>query len=194
MSAKAPQNAPNSLIVMGSNQKSDFGDPGETLAGARSILLEEGLVIRKMSRIYQTPAFPAGSGPAFANAALSADFEASPENLLQLLHKVEDRLGRTRDIRWEPRVIDLDLVAFGQTVLPSVPTLKTWMDLPLELQKQTAPQELVLPHPRMHERAFVLVPLADVAPDWIHPVLGTSVREMCAALPEYLLADVKPMQ
>jgi len=61
------------------------------------------------------------------------------------------------------------------------------------LQKNTVPDQLILPHPRMHERGFVLMPLADVAPDWVHPVLGQTVVQMLAALPEKALADITPI-
>ena len=194
MSAKQPLDTSHSYIVMGSNQKSEFGDPKETLGKIQSRLLDRGVLIRKMSRIFQTPAFPAGSGPDFANAAAAVEHAGSAGDILQILHQIEDQLGRTRTKRWGPRVIDLDLVATEQQVLPSEKVFRAWMELPLELQTQTAPRELILPHPRMQDRAFVLVPLMEVAPDWKHPVLGKTVREMCAALPGYLLDDVKPLQ
>ena len=72
-------------------------------------------------------------------------------------------------------------------------TVRTWMNLPLAEQQQTAPGQLILPHPRLHERAFVLVPLADVAPDWVHPVLRRSVSQMLDALPQDARDEVVPL-
>ena len=74
--------------------------------------------------------------------------------------------------------------------MPDLKTYEYWRDLPLEVQKTAVPPELVLPHPRLKERAFVLVPLLDVAPDWCHPVSGESVREMHDALSEAARAEV----
>lgn len=102
-------------------------------------------------------------------------------------------MGRTRGVRWGTRTLDLDLIACGDAVLPDLTTYLHWRDLPLEAQMQAAPQELILPHPRMQDRAFVLVPMADIAPDWVHPVLDRSVRQMLAALPAAACAEITPL-
>lgn len=194
MSANLPQSPAIALIAMGSNQNSGLGDARETLQAAQLLLREAGLVIRVKSEIYRTPAFPLGSGPDYANAAICVDFDGSAPALLALCQKVEAQIGRTRTERWGPRCIDLDVLAVGDQVLPSEQVVKTWMDLPMELQAQTAPKELILPHPRIQDRAFVLVPLLDVAPDWQHPLLRQTVRQMHDALPGYLLDDIKLYQ
>ncbi len=191
MSALLPPSYTNALIAMGSNQKSGFGDARATIDAACSLLVEQGLVIRAKSEIYRTPAFPLGSGPDFANGAIRADFDGSASALLQMCLAVEAQIGRIRNERWGPRSIDLDLLALGEQVIPSEEVVQTWMTLPLELQSQTAPKEIILPHPRMQDRAFVLVPLLDVAPDWRHPVLGQTVRQMHDALPKYMREDIK---
>ena len=80
-------------------------------------------------------------------------------------------------------MIDLDLLAYGDSIRPNVAAVRSWMDLPTQEQQEKAPGQLLLPHPRMHERAFVLVPLAEVAPDWVHPITRRSVSQMRDALP-----------
>ncbi len=189
----APEIVSDFLVALGSNEGSVTGGPEKTLEAALQYLAENGLVIRASSRIYRTPAYPAGSGPDFANAvcrctAGSLDAHA----VLKLLHGAEVTFGRERRVRWGPRTLDLDLLAAGSEVLPDEKTLKHWMGLPAELQSQTEPKELLLPHPRLHERAFVLVPLAEVAPDWVHPILGQSATALLDALPGYLRDEVVP--
>ena len=91
------------------------------------------------------------------------------------------------------RTLDLDLIALGDLVLPDPATHAAWRALPPDLQKMRAPDALILPHPRVQDRAFVLVPLADVAPDWTHPVLGLTVTAMLAARPVAERTEVVPL-
>jgi len=79
----------------------------------------------------------------------------------------------------------------GDTVLPDQSSVEKWMSLPAELQTQTAPKTLILPHPRLQERAFVLIPMRDVAATWVHPILQKSVAQMAERLPPYLTQDVR---
>ena len=146
-----------------------------------------------MSRFFRTPAFPAGSGPDFVNAVFSVPWAGTPEDLLALLHRVEADAGRTRTRRWEARILDLDLVAFGDCVRPDAPTQTDWRSLTVEQAATRAPDRLILPHPRLQDRGFVLVPMADILPEWRHPLTGLAVTEMLAALPEAELAEIRPI-
>ncbi len=181
------------LIALGSNVTSSVGAPAQTLACAIDKLREEGVRIAAVSRFYSTPCFPAGAGPDYVNAALVARTRMAPAELLALLHKTEAAFGRERAERWGQRTLDLDLVAYDQVVLPDLETFEAWRALPSDLQRMRAPEELVLPHPRLQDRAFVLIPLSDVAPDWRHPVLGLTVAQMLSALPAASTSDVTPV-
>ena len=181
------------LVAAGSNRFSSAGSPTETLAQAMKLLSREGRVIRAASRFFQTPCFPKGAGPDFVNAAFALELDGDAARALDLLHAVEAALGRERTTRWGQRTLDLDLLACGQQVRPNRTTVARWIDLPLDAQMRTAPEELVLPHPRIQDRAFVLVPLMDIAPEWVHPIIGMSVRQMLAAIPEAERNAVKPL-
>ena len=183
----------NAVIAVGSNL-SDGVNISESIVGkaVESIALRTGAEPR-LSRLYRTPAFPPGSGPDFVNAAFTLQWLGSAEALLALLHEVEAEFGRTRTHRWEARVLDLDLIALGDRVCPDAETQGAWRALTAEEAAKVAPDQLILPHPRLQDRAFVLVPMADVAPGWRHPLTGQSVAEMLAALPPEELAEIRPI-
>lgn len=107
------------------------------------------------------------------------------------MHRVEAEAGRERRTRWGPRSLDLDLLDMDGLVLPDAATYGHWRDLPFERQQVEAPDRLILPHPRLQDRGFVLIPWAEIAPDWRHPVSGASVAEMCAALPPLARSGVE---
>lgn len=181
------------FISLGANLPLGKDSPQKSIETAISRLQARDLVIRAQSRFFATPCFPPGAGPDYVNAAIAVDWLGAPEALLQLLHEVEAEFGRERDQRWGMRTLDLDLIALGAQVAPDDTTWGRWRDLTLQEQMQLAPDQLILPHPRIQDRAFVLVPLMDIAPDWVHPVLGRSVAEMTADLPAADVADVKPL-
>lgn len=181
------------LIALGSNADSTWGDAFETVQKAIDYVAELATSAPDCSRFYATPAFPAGSGPDFVNAVVAIDSQLGAEDLLVALHQIETEAGRVRADRWGQRTLDLDLIALGDAVLPDAATFEHWRDLRLATQMSQAPTELILPHPRLQDRAFVLVPLCDVAPDWQHPVSGLTARDLCAALPAQDLATVVPI-
>ncbi len=93
-------------------------------------------------------------------------------------------MGRIREKRWGQRTLDLDLIASADMVLPDFETHRFWRTLPPEDQLKKTPDQLILPHPRLQDRAFVIVPLAEIAPNWAHPVLDLSIMQMLEALPQ----------
>jgi 2-amino-4-hydroxy-6-hydroxymethyldihydropteridine diphosphokinase len=177
-------------IALGANLSSPVGPPRATLEAALAALAARGVEVVARSAWYSAPAFPPGSGPAFVNGAAALVTGLAPAALLDALHAVERELGRDRRRRWAPRACDLDLLGCGDLVAPDRATVAAWMALEPTAQAEEAPTGLVLPHPRLHERGFVLAPLAEIAPDWVHPLLRVSVREMLAALPPERLAGV----
>lgn len=178
------------LVAFGANVESSAGSPQATVLAAVEAMRANGLQIISLSPLFETPAFPRGSGPNYVNAAAKISFDGSATELLEILQEVERRFGRDRRKRWASRTLDLDLLAFGNTVLPSREIYLKWRDLPPDRLAEVAPTELILPHPRMQERAFVLVPLAHVDPDWRHPVLGLTVTEMRDNLPKPDLDEI----
>lgn len=184
-----------SLIALGANLPFDGQEPAGTLRAAVAALAEEGLPVLALSRLYATPCFPAGAGPDYVNAAAVLDVGSAIDlaSIMARLHRVEARFGRERLQRWGMRTLDIDLLAIDDSVLPDVPTQDRWRNMPPDAQTGSTPDQLILPHPRLQDRAFVLVPLADVAPDWVHPRIGKSVRQMLAALPKADRDAVKPL-
>ena len=174
----------NMIVALGANQPTLEKSLKVTLGQAIQSIGENEAVIRATSRFYQTPCFPAGAGPDYLNAAVLIQADWTATQALAILHRIEQDFGRARVQRWGQRTLDLDLIAYDDVVAPDLETYQHWRDLHIETQKMRAPDQLILPHPRLQDRGFVLVPMADVAPDWVHPVSGLSVKQMLAQLPQ----------
>lgn len=191
--SQSNQTGKNSLIcfvALGSNASSMSESSVTILQKAITAISKRLCSLNVSSQFYQTPCFPAGAGPDYVNAVIEVTCELSAGELLAGLHDIEAEFGRVREVRWGQRTLDLDLIAFGDEVMPNQTLVREWMDLPLERQKVEAPDQLLLPHPRLQDRAFVLVPMAEIAPNWRHPILHKTVSEMLAALPEGEKAEV----
>ncbi len=139
--------------------------------------------LKATSSLYHTPCIPAGAGPDYVNAAALVETTLDAASLLAHLHEVEHAFARRRESRWAARTLDLDLIDFGGEIQPDHATWQAWHDLSFEEQRTQVPDQLILPHPRLQDRAFVLAPLSEILPAWRHPVLGRTAAELMAALP-----------
>jgi 2-amino-4-hydroxy-6-hydroxymethyldihydropteridine diphosphokinase len=181
-------------LALGGNLPSHAGSPEITLAKAVREITEDGPVLKSQSRYFSTPCFPAGAGPDYVNAVIEIACNLTPSELLDLCHRVEENYNRTRERRWGMRTLDLDILSFDDIVLPDLAVFQFWRQLSLSEQVSQAPDQLILPHPRIQDRAFVLVPLCDIAPNWMHPVLQQTASELCALLPAVDVASIRPIE
>ena len=180
-------------VALGSNIPSKFGDSLKTLNCAISDLQTSNFKLIKCSSFYETEPIPKGLGQNFINCCAIFESQLSAFEVLEHLHNLETRYGRTRDKRWGARIIDLDLIYFDELIVPGKHTLQKWIDLSPDEQIKCWPIEMILPHPRLQDRAFVLIPLRDINKDWRHPLLGISVVDMLALLEPNLLNEIKKL-
>lgn len=151
------------LLGLGANlPHQDFANIADTLQASVEILAAKGIKTALRSRLFKSAPMPPSAQPWYLNGVVHVETDFGPRELLNTLHSVETVFGRTRHEKGEARVLDLDLLDFD------------------EVQSSFNP---VLPHPRLHERAFVLLPIADIAPAWRHPVLKKTVSSLVKGLP-----------
>ena len=154
------------LVALGSNLPSaDFGSPLETCQAAVQSVVDSGEKLLVTSRWYRTRPVPISDQPWFVNGIIQIETRRTPQELLGLLHRIEADFGRVRGERNAARVIDLDIIDFAGRI------------------SGTESLPPILPHPRLGDRAFVLLPLRDVAPDWRHPATDQTIGQLIDALP-----------
>ena len=151
------------LIGIGGNLESaQFGPPCDTLTAALAALKEKRIRILTRSGWYRTEPVPRSDQPWFVNAVVSLATELGAKDLLNALQATERQFGRVREEPNAPRILDLDILDYQGEVMDTT--------------------SLVLPHPRLHERRFVLIPIAEIAPDWRHPILELTAVQLLAQL------------
>ena len=158
------------LIGLGANLDSPAGPPRMTLASALGAMAARRIRVQKLSRFYESPAWPNPEDPVFTNAVVRVQTPLGPQVLLEALHGIEAEFGRIREARNAPRTLDLDLLDYDGRIEGG---------------------SVELPHPGIARRAFVLIPISDVAPDWRHPVSKRSLSQLIAAIPEPEVAAVR---
>lgn len=153
------------IIGFGANLDSKHGNPTETYEHVLLQLSENNIQIVNTSSLWSTsPVGTQEDQPWYTNAVISVETDKSPQDLLACLLAIEKQIGRERLYRNAPRVVDLDLLDYNGELINS--------------------DDLILPHPRMHERLFVLEPLKEINPDWSHPVTGRSLEDLRGDIPD----------
>lgn len=141
---------------------SNLGRRKKNCLMAVELLKGKGVRVAKESSLYETEPWGVKDQPAFINMVIEAQTDLSPEMLLSLVKDIEYEIGRSRTRRWGPRKIDLDILLYGDMVINT--------------------PDLVIPHPYMHERQFVMRPLSEIAPDLIHPIIKKKMRDILITL------------
>ncbi|NKD54360.1 MULTISPECIES: 2-amino-4-hydroxy-6-hydroxymethyldihydropteridine diphosphokinase [unclassified Haematospirillum] len=153
------------FVAFGANLAGPCGSPAQAFDAAVTLLERHSVPVTQRSSLWESAPVPRSEQPWYVNAVVQVDTDLAPHDLLGLLHRIESAMGRVRSEANASRAIDLDLLAYHAQVIG-----------------QKGGEGLMLPHPRLHERAFVLFPLQEIAPNWIHPVSGACIPDMTAAL------------
>ena len=166
------------LIGLGSNLPGVFGTPEENIQKALSLMPENGLNVVSASSVWKSAPVPISDQPWYHNAVCVVETDLSAHDVLKAIAGIEDMAGRIRRERNAARVLDLDLLVYNDDVIED--------------------ELLSVPHPRMHERAFVLLPLQEISADWMHPTLKQPIEHLVNQLPsdqqiERIGADTIPL-
>ncbi|UTW57062.1 2-amino-4-hydroxy-6-hydroxymethyldihydropteridine diphosphokinase [Kordiimonas sp. SCSIO 12603] len=166
------------LLGLGGNLPSGQRSPLQTVRESIELMQKLNIEITSVSPFFETEPVPASGQPNFINAAVIGNTTHRCDVLLGLIKELEVKLGRQPAERWSARTIDIDILAYGDSVFPNI---KAWQDVVNDADPAAILAEPVVPHPRLHKRAFVLAPLSEIAGKWKHPVLGQTVKEMMKA-------------
>ena len=142
-------------LNIGSNLKSKYGSKFENISVAVNLLINSKIKIKKISNFYETPSYPNKNNPKFVNVGLLVECDLDYNQLINKTLSIEKKLGRVRSAKNDPRVCDIDIIDF--------------------YGEKTNDTKLELPHPRAHERNFVLYPIKEIDPNWTHPILKKNV-------------------
>lgn len=158
------------LVGLGANCPGAWGTSAETIAQALGEIDRRNIAVLAVSPLYQTAAVGSARQPPYVNAVALLDTTLPPEALLRFLKEIERRSGRRGGRPWGPRSLDIDIVDYGGLV-------RHWRAMRPRFPRAGA-RPLILPHPLAHQRPFVLKPLLDIVPDWRHPALNVSARDL----------------
>ena len=170
------------ILAFGANLASAIGQPRDTIEAALGTLEAEGVGLCRLSSFYRSAALTLNEdadAPDFVNLVATVATKLQPDDLLALCLETERRYGRSPGARWSARTLDIDLIAYEDLILPNQ---AAWQEISSSTDPAAISKELMVPHPRMHIRDFILVPLVEVEPQWRHPVTGKSARMMLEQL------------
>ena len=153
-------------LAIGSN----LGDKRNNIEKAKFILSQNGILILKTSSFYESPSWPNPKLPKFLNIVLKIHTNLKPLKLLKLCKKIESQLGRKKTVKNSPRECDIDILDYNKKVMKN---------------------GLVLPHPRLHTRNFVILPLFEISKDWSHPILKYSIKRLLSSLSNRDIRSIK---
>ena len=143
------------LLNVGSNLDSTKGNRIFNLRKSLELIKIENIKIKKISSVYETPSYPNEKNPKFLNIGLEIECNYSPEDLIKKFNKIEKNLQRIRGVKNQPRTCDIDLIDHAGKIINS--------------------KDLIVPHPKAHLRNFVLFPIKEISPTWIHPILNKRI-------------------
>tara|TARA_B100001057_G_scaffold482259_1_gene557328 strand:- start:971 stop:1486 length:516 start_codon:yes stop_codon:yes gene_type:complete len=143
-------------LNIGSNLESTFGSRYDNISIAINLLVDSKIKVKKISNFYETPSYPNENFPKFLNVGLLIEYNNKQLSLFKIIKQIEKKLGRIKTKKNDPRVIDIDIIDFKGEI------------------KNT--KELILPHPRCHLRNFVLYPILQIDPNWVHPILKKNAQ------------------
>ena len=166
------------FIALGSNLETQKLSRLEIINTALGHFSQFKIILIKVSSFWESRSYPDKSQPNFINAVSEVHSELNPYQILHELKTIETKMGRKNNTRWGNRVLDLDIIGSGSIILPNNFEFNKWLKMPLHKQIKIQPDELILPHPRIQDRLFVLKPLDEVDPNWTHPVLNKTSFEL----------------
>ncbi len=146
------------FLGIGSNLNSKYGNRFLNIKKTIQFISIEKIKIKKISSFYETPSYPNQKNPKFINVIIEVESQLSPENLLKKILFVEKKMKRRRVLKDEPRICDIDIIDFNNIIINK--------------------KNINLPHPRAHERNFVLFPLKEICPMWIHPLMNKKIDDL----------------
>ena len=159
-----------SYLHLGSN----LGNRSENLQKALAEIATRIGKIAIASGVFETEAWGFRDQASFLNQAIEVHTDLEANEILQQIHIIEKSLGRKKEVKWGPRIIDIDILSFNQL--------------------QTSCESLIIPHPHLHERRFVLEPLNQIAPDWIHPKFDKTIHELLAELEDESIVNLASVE
>ena len=173
------------VLILGANLPSKFGDSAATLQLCiESIKSEPTIELMSQSKWYESESFPDNSKPKFVNVGIKIISNLNAYQILKIIDLIEKGFGRIRKSRWDSRVCDIDIIYCNKKIIPNRNILEKWMTMKIEEQLVATPHTLILPHPRIQDRLFFLYPLNQLSPNWRHPILGKTAKEILDSIPQ----------